>query len=329
MLEIAGEEGEHAGVDVAGGGEVGFGDVVDMVDVLVVGGNVDEVEGEGASGGVGVGAEGLAGGVAVGLKGTGEGIAVGLEEEGLGADEVVGAGGEEEGTVVVGEVGPGGHRLHPVLVLVAGADEPGEGAGGEGGGFTEGREVVGGAVEEGAASGEVVGVDGHRPVLGGLGHVQREVSAGGVAREEHPVRGEAELVGMDSQVIQGGGAVGQLVGDVPLPVVEPILDQHDIIPLPEEDRREFAVVRPVPAHIEPAVNVDEHGILPHRRIGIIDVKHLRRIPVLDIGNPHPVLAGIGIEHLRRRLRKRPHHHLQHRLRDLNPAASSQEDQGCE
>ena len=150
--------------------------------------------------------------------------------------------------------------------------------------------MIGGAVNENSLSFKDFRTYRHRLVLGPFGHVQGEMAARRVARQEHPVLVEPQFSGVRGQVIQPGGAIGQFVPDVPFPVVQAVFQQDDIVSIPEEDRSEVTVVLPLPGHIETAVYVNENGILPDTLVGIIDIKHLRRISPLHIRDTDPLFA---------------------------------------
>ena len=130
-----------------------------------------------------------------------------------------------------------------------------------------------------------------------------------------------------SQVIQCSGAVRQLVGYVRDSVVHPVLHQHDIVAFPQEYGCEAAVVLPLARHIESAVYVDEDGILPNLRGGIIDIHHLLACPVLNVRDGESLLQRIGISWFGRYLVGSGHKHLQHRPCHLETAAGDS-DKDC-
>ena len=256
-----------------------------------------------------------------------QGVAVRLDQQGLGADEVVGAGGDEQRTGVAADESARRYGLQVRPVLVAGADEPGEGAFREAASFRERREIIGRTVEHHAPGPEGLRAYGQGRVFRSLGHVKGKVAARRIAGQEHPVLVEMKLPGVDGQVIQRGGAVGQFVGDVRGPVVHPVLQQHDIIALPEENGGEAAVVLPLPGYIETAVDVDEDGILAHIRSGVVDVHNLLACPAVDIRDGEFLLQGVSVGRLRRDLVGPGQHHLEHRARHLEAAAAEAQEDG--
>ena len=100
---------------------------------------------------------------------------------------------------------------------------------------------------------------------------------------------------MGNQEIQPRGAVGQLVRHVALSVVQAVFEQDDIVTFLQENRCDVAIVLFQAGHVETTVEVDHGGILADRRVGIVDVQHLRRIAVLHVGDSETLLAGVGIE----------------------------------
>lgn len=122
-----------------------------------------------------------------------------------------------------------------------------------------------------------------------------------IAGQEHLLSVELEFFGMDCQIIQCCGAIGQFVRDIRDPVVYPILYQYDIVALPEENGCEATVVLSFPGNIETAVDVDENGILTHIRSRVIDIQYLFACSVVCIRDGEFLLQRVGIGWFRRYL----------------------------
>ena len=132
---------------------------------------------------------------------------------------------------------------------------------------------------------------------------------------------------MGDQVIQRGGAVGQLIGNVCRPVVHAVLQQHHIVAFLQEHGGEPTVVLALSRHIESSVNVDENGILAFLPGRIIDIDDLGGRTVIDIRDIEPFLQRIGIRGFRRHLVGPRYEHLQHRARDFEAASAEPQHQG--
>ena len=130
---------------------------------------------------------------------------------------------------------------------------------------------------------------------------------------------------MDGKIVKPGRTVGQFIRDVTLPVVQPILQQDDIVARPEENGREGPVVFPLPRHVETAMDIDHDGILPDRLFCIINVQHLSGFTILNVSDADPLVTRIRIEQRRRCLHIRRKDHFQHGLGNLDPAASRQQE----
>ena len=111
------------------------------------------------------------------------------------------------------------HLHQPVTVLVSGTDKPLKCILGEKPRVIERGVVVSRTVEQHALRSEILAVNRHRLVHGAFGGIEREVSTGRVAGEEHTVFVQMERVGMQVDIIDSCGTVGQLIGDVKIDTI--------------------------------------------------------------------------------------------------------------